>query len=210
MIGREMADRPPSASPLALAVLSLLEVGPLHPYGLQRLIRQWGKDAVVNVAQRTSLYKTIQRLERDGLVTVRHTERAEGFPERTVYELTDEGRRRGREWLIEMLAEPRNEYPRFPAALSFAMLLGPADLQAALEQRSAALTARRAELDAELGGEYAHLPRVTLIEAEYQRAVVAAELAWLDATIAELRSGDLAWSHEELAGIASAEAEAAG
>ena len=102
-----VADRT-SASPLALAVLSLLEVGPLHPYGLQRLIRLWGKDAVVNVGQRASLYKTIARLERAGLVAVRQTERDQRFPERTVYELTDAGRRQGREWLEDMLASPRN------------------------------------------------------------------------------------------------------
>ncbi len=192
------------ASPLALAVLSLLEVGPLHPYGLQRLIRMWGKDAVVNVSQRASLYKTIQRLERAGLIAVRHTERDQSFPERTVYELTDEGRRQGREWLEDMLAAPRNEFPRFPAALSFAMLLGPGDLLALLERRAEALRARLAELDGELT-EYAHLPRVTLIESEYQRAVVAAELTWVAAVAADLRSGELTWSHEELASLASAE-----
>jgi len=206
---RRMSDRPP-ASPLALAVLSLLEVGPLHPYGLQRLIRQWGKDTVVNVGQRASLYKTIQRLERDGLVTVHQTARDQAFPERTVYALTDEGRRRGREWMIQMLAEPRNEFPPFPAALSFAMLLGPADLQAALERRSAALATRLAELDAELGGEYAHLPRITLIESEYQRTMVAAELAWVDAVAAELGSGALTWSYEQLASIASADVRGVG
>ena len=192
------------ASPLALAVLSLLEVGPLHPYGLQRLLRLWGKDAVVNVGQRASLYKTIQRLQRAGLIAVRHTERDQRFPERTVYELTGEGRRQGREWLDDMLATPRNEFPRFPAALSFAMLLGPGDLLALLERRSEALRERLAELDRELG-EYAHLPRVTLIESEYQRAVVNAELAWVDAVAADLRSGELTWSHEELASLASAD-----
>jgi DNA-binding PadR family transcriptional regulator len=199
-----VADRTP-ASPLALAVLSLLEVGPLHPYGLQRLIRLWGKDAVVNVGQRASLYKTIARLERAGLVAVRQTERDQSFPERTVYELTDAGRRQGREWLEDMLASPRNEFPRFPAALSFAMLLGPRDLLALLERRAAALRERVTELDRELG-EYAHLPRVTLIEAEYQRAVVGAELDWVDAVAADLRSGALTWSHEDLAGLAAADA----
>jgi DNA-binding PadR family transcriptional regulator len=201
MIPTAMPDRTPP-SPLALAVLSLLEVGPLHPYGLQRLIRLWGKDAVVNVGQRASLYKTIGRLERAGLVAVRHTERDQSFPERTVYELTDDGRRQGREWLEDMLGSPRNEFPRFPAALSFAMLLGPGDLLALLERRSAALRERVAGLDRELG-EYAHLPRVTLIESEYQRAVVAAELEWVDAVAADLRSGELTWSHEELASLAS-------
>src|SRR6185437_15530186 len=114
MIRLSMPARTP-ASPLALAVLSLLEVGPLHP------IRLWGKDTVVNVAQRASLYKTIARLEKAGLIAVRHTERDQRFPERTVYELTDDGRRQGRKWLEEMVSTPRNEFPRFPAALSFAM-----------------------------------------------------------------------------------------
>jgi hypothetical protein len=121
-----------------------------------------------------------------------------------VYELTDAGRRQGREWLEDMLASPRNEFPRFPAVLSFAMLLGPRDLVRILERRSAALRERVAGLGRELA-EYAHLPRVALIESEYQRAVVGAELAWVDAVAADLRTGRLNWSHAELAGLAAAD-----
>ena len=47
------------SSPLALTVLGILHTQPLHPYGIQRLIKQWGKDQVVNVGQRASLYRTI-------------------------------------------------------------------------------------------------------------------------------------------------------
>ena len=79
-------------SPLALAILGLLENGPLHPYGIQRLIKQWGKDQVVNVGQRTSLYRMIVRLEEAGLITAGATERDERYPERTTYHLTDDGR----------------------------------------------------------------------------------------------------------------------
>ncbi len=189
-------------SPVALAVLCLLEVGPLHPYGLQRLIKLWGKDQVINVGQRATLYKTIQRLQKAGLIAVGHTERDHRFPERTVYELTPAGRSQAREWLTTMLSVPRNEFPEFPAALSFAMLLGPRDLLALLERRAAPLREQLARLDRELGGELDHLPRVTLLETEYQRALVAAELGWLDAVIADLRDGTLTWSHEELAGMA--------
>jgi DNA-binding PadR family transcriptional regulator len=208
MIQLSMPARTP-ASPLALAVLSLLEMGPLHPYGLQRLIRLWGKDSVVNVGQRASLYKTIQRLEKAGLIAVRHTERDQRFPERTVYELTDDGRRQGREWLEDMLATPRNEFPRFPAALSFAMLLGPGDLLTMLERRGDALREQVAGLERELA-DYRHLPRVTLIESEYQRAVIAAELAWVEAVSEDLRTGELSWSAEELASLAAADAGESG
>jgi DNA-binding PadR family transcriptional regulator len=89
-----------------LAVLSLLEVGPLHPYGMQRLIKLWGKDKVVNVGNRANLYKTIKRLQEAGLIVVRQTERDQQYPERTVYERTDEGRRLAHEWMVDMLARP--------------------------------------------------------------------------------------------------------
>ncbi|MGH3305052.1 MAG: PadR family transcriptional regulator, partial [Streptosporangiaceae bacterium] len=111
------------SSPLALAVLSLLHAAPLHPYAMQRLLKEWGKDAVVNVGQRANLYKTIRRLLDAGLIAVLQTERDQQYPERTVYELTDAGSRATLDWLTEMLARPRNEFPRFPAALSFIMLL---------------------------------------------------------------------------------------
>jgi DNA-binding PadR family transcriptional regulator len=194
------------SSPLALAVLSLLGVGPLHPYGMQRLIKLWGKDQVVNVGQRANLYKTIKRLHQEGLIAVRQTEREQLFPERTVYELTDEGRRVALEWLATMLSTPRNEFPEFPAALSFVMLLDPEESLKVLERRAALLREQLAGLDRTLGGDYGHLPRVTLLETEYQRAVTDAELRWLSGVIGDLRTGALTWSEEDFAN-ATAEQE---
>jgi DNA-binding PadR family transcriptional regulator len=188
-------------SPSALAVLSLLAVGPLHPYGMQRLIRQWGKDQVVNVGQRANLYKTIKRLNEAGLIAVRQTERDQQYPERTVYELTDAGQQAGREWLTEMLATPRNEFPEFPAALSFVMLLDPAAALAVLDQRAVALRQELARLQAGLETYSGTVPRVTLLEDEYQRAVIAAELTWLAGVVDDLRTGALTWG-EELADLA--------
>src|SRR5215469_16000981 len=135
-------------SPLALAVLSLLHAAPLHPYAMQRLLREWGKDAVVNVGQRANLYKTIGRLLEGGLIAIRKTERDQQYPERTVYELTDAGSRATLNWLTEMLALPRNEFPQFPAALSFIMLLPPADAAAVLRQRAAPMRSQLAAMDA--------------------------------------------------------------
>ena len=64
---------------------------PLHPYGMQRLLKLWGKDAVINVGQRANLYKTIKRLDQAGLIAVRQTERDQQYPERRgpVYEVTE-------------------------------------------------------------------------------------------------------------------------
>jgi len=190
-------------SPLALTVLSLLHAAPLHPYAMQRLIRQWGKDSVINVGQRANLYKTIKRLNQAGLIAVRHTERDQLYPERTVYELTDAGRKAAHEWLTNMLALPRNEFPQLPAALSFVMMLPPHEVIAVLEQRAGALRQHLAEIDADLASYSKVLPRVVLMDDEYQLAMTRAELSWIDGVLDDLRAGTWTWSYEEFADLAS-------
>jgi DNA-binding PadR family transcriptional regulator len=187
-------------SPLALTVLGMLGGGPLHPYAIQTRMKAWGKDKVVNVGQRANLYKTIERLRDAGLIAVRATERDQRFPERTVYELTDDGWRTAREWLTEMLATPRNEFPEFPAALSFLFGLPPAEAAAALERRAERLRASLADLDRELRDESGP-PRLFLLETEYVRAVLATELEWVTGVVEDLRSGGLTWSREEMAEV---------
>ena len=190
-------------SPLALAVLAVLVPGPLHPYGIQRLLKHWGKDQVVNVGQRANLYKTIKRLHEAGLIAVRQTERDQQYQERTVYELTEDGRRELPTWLADMLATVRNEFPQFPAALSFAMLLAPGQARAALEQRAAVLREDLARLEQALEAHSGTLPRVTLLDDEYRRAVTAAELGWIDGVLDDLGVGALAWSEEQLISVAA-------
>lgn len=195
-----MSAKSPRASPLALTVLFILVGGPLHPYEMQRRMKHWGKDRVVNLEQRANLYKTIERLARAGLIAVRQTEKDKRFPERTVYQLTDEGLRVGREWLVEMLSTPRNEFPQFPAALSFVFGLTPEETLPVLEKRVALLRESLAEMERELGFDGgAKPPAVTLLDTEYLRAVTAAELQWVDAVIKTIQSGALSWSGEELA-----------
>jgi DNA-binding PadR family transcriptional regulator len=192
---------PVRSSPLALTVLALLQYKPLHPYGIQRLIKQWGKDQVVNVGQRAGLYRTIERLHAADLITVRQTERDQLYPERTVYEITDAGRAVARHWLREMLSTPRQEFPEFPAALSHLLMLTPQEALEVLEERADLLTAALAQLDARLA-EYQELPRVSLLETEYQRAVTTAELHWLRSVVEPLRTGRLSWSWEGMQGFA--------
>ncbi|MER6505822.1 PadR family transcriptional regulator [Nonomuraea sp. NPDC001636] len=190
-------------SPLALTVLTLLNHQPLHPYGIQRLLKQWGKDLVVNVGQRAGLYRTIDRLSEAGLIRVRETGRDQQYPERTVYEITEAGRERLTTWLDDMLSRPKQEFPQFPAALANAMLLGPGGLAEALERRAAAVERTLAELEAGLTAEE-DLPRITMLECEYLREVTAAEARWLRAVIADLREGRLEWSREQLEQVSSA------
>jgi DNA-binding PadR family transcriptional regulator len=135
------------------------------------------------------------------LIAVRKTERDQRFPERTVYELTEVGRRVGREWLTEMLATPRSEFPEFPAALSFLFGLTPAEALVALERRREQLQATLAAHDRELKDESGP-GRLFLLETEYLRAVTAAEHEWVTRVVDDLKAGRLSWNYEELAEIA--------
>ena len=196
-------------SPLALAILGLLENGPMHPYGIQRLIKRWGKDKVVNVDQRASLYRMIDRLLEAGLITPGETDRDERYPERTTYHLTAAGRAATQQWLSEIVSTPRNEFPEFPAALSFLMLETPHGAQAMLEQRRDRLIKHVAELDAELAMEIegVEIPRIAMVEIEYLRAITDAELRWVTSILDELRDGSFTWNREELLQQAAAARE---
>ncbi len=184
-----MTNSPRPRSPLWMIVLALACEEPMHPYRMQTLIKQRGKDRVANVAQRNSVYQTIEALLRAGLIAVRETSRDDNRPERTVYEATDDGRQTLRAWIGTVLATPAREFPDFPAALS---LIGPefkpAELWALLEARVAALDRRLADHERP----FPELPRVFLLEEEYMAAIVRAEIAWLGGVIEDLRSGRLA------------------
>ncbi|GFE19786.1 PadR family transcriptional regulator [Streptomyces nigrescens] len=192
------------SSPLGLTVLVLLHHRPLHPYGIQQLLKRWGKVHVVNVGQRAGLYRTIERLQAGGLIAVRQTERDQLYPERTVYEVTDEGRVVTRDWLEQMLAVPKAEFPVFPAALSNMLMLSPAEVLPILERRAARLADRRAELERQTADAEVGLPRITLIENEYLLAVLGAEERWLQGVMSDLRDGSLTWSAEMLAAFQEA------
>ncbi len=165
----------------------------MHPYRMQQLIKERNKEEVINVKQRASLYQTISQLLRAGLIAFWETERQEGFPERTLYRVTDEGQETALMWLREMLSTPAQEFPEFPAAVSLLPLLTPEDALHQMEIREARLIEQKARLDEE---RQVNLPRLYLLEAEYMQTVLEAELRWVRSVIADLRSGQLTWDQD--------------
>lgn len=185
-------------SPLALAVLGLLYEAPMHPYRMQQLIKERGKDKVINVQRRASLYQTISQLEKAGLIRVKETVQDENRPERTIYALTDRGRQTIEQWLRDMLSTPTAEFPEFPAAISFLPLLTPDDALRQLEKRETALAEMLTTLDSEMQHYLQSLPRLVLLEEELLRATYAAELEWVRSIIDDLRTERLTWNNEML------------
>ena len=193
----------PQRSALGLVVLGLLAEEPMHVYRMQRLIESYGKQRVVNVRSRASLYQTIERLTRLGLVEVRETVRTEGRPDRTIYTITDRGRELATEWLREMLRETGNDYPEFVAAVSMMFALTPEDARAQLEQRAEALEAELADVDAAFGMAPGGLPRLFLVEEEYRKVVLEAQVSWIRSIVDDLKRGRLTWSEQWLRDVAS-------
>ena len=186
-------------SPLALAILCLLVEEPMHPYRMQQLIKERGKDEVINVRYRNSIYQTIDRLHRDRAIVIQEKKQNEGRPDLIVYEVTEEGREAAYEWIRGMLSTPKQEFLEFPAAISFLALLTPEDVRKQLQKRVLALekTLAYAEKQMEIAISRG-IPRLFLLEVEYLRTMSLAELEWSQSIIDDIQGGKLKWDWEWL------------
>lgn len=196
--------KPPQPSPLGLIVLWQLWSEPMHVYRLQKLLEAEGKDRIVNVRSRASLYQAIERLERLGLVEVSATVRQDGYPDRVVYAITEAGRLVARQWLREMLSDTGGQYPEFIAALSIVFGLPPEEAREQLEERAKRIAEQLSESERQLEATPPGLPRLFVLEEEYRRTMLRAELDWLLAVIEDLKAKRLDWSEEWLREIAEA------
>ncbi|MEU7590349.1 PadR family transcriptional regulator [Micromonospora sp. NPDC049230] len=173
---------------LALAVLSALVQRPMHPYEIATALRAWGKDQDMEFKW-GSFYTVIRNMEKHRLIDAVESVREGRRPERTVYRITDAGRAELVDWARELVSTPMPEHPRFRAGLSVLAALHPDEATALLRQRldllDDALRRDRETLDAHLR----EIPRLFLVESEYDLALREAEAAWLRALLAELTSG---------------------
>jgi DNA-binding PadR family transcriptional regulator len=192
-----MADKTRSSyDPLALTILTMLAAQPCHPYEIQRLIRERHKDFAI-VPPRT-LYHAFERLQQAGLIEPVETSREGKRPERTIYQITEEGREEFQTWLREMLTNPAEEYPLFMVALSFLAALPAERVLHALQGRAAILEGEVAGIGVTLRALGVQLPRLVLLELEYKLILRQAEFDWVRSLIEDMRNGKLAWDPRTL------------
>jgi DNA-binding PadR family transcriptional regulator len=197
-------------SPLALAVLSLLHERPMHVYEMKTLMRERGHDNVVKLTG-GSIYDMLERLEKAGLVKQARTSRHGRRPERTVYAISDDGELEVQDWIRDLISRPVNEYPEFAAALAFVLNLDrKEEVIQLLEVRAGLLEAdiagREALVREAVKAYSAKLPRIVMIETEFQQAMRRAELTWVRKTAKELRDGTFPWpTRRQLKRVAAAE-----
>ena len=178
---------------LAVSSLALLAERDMHPYEMYQLMLARREDRVVKVSA-GSLYRAVERLAADGLIAESGIEREGNRPERTMYTITDAGHAALRDTISTMLSEYVNEYPEFPVAIGEAHNLPAADVAALLEQRAVSIHETLKFTDTVLEHIAAKgVARHFVLHVHYTRAMLEAESRWLAETIAELRSGALAW-----------------
>ncbi|MGI8330737.1 PadR family transcriptional regulator [Actinomadura scrupuli] len=183
-----------SLTPLALAVLHLLDEQPMHPYEMQQVIKVRYIDHVVKVAH-GSLYHTVERLAVSGLIEPVETSRSGRRPERTVYAITDEGRDQAADRLCELIARPAREFPGFKAALAFATTLSPRKMSELLARRCVALEVHLATHTTLIDTLTKQgLPRINLIEVEHVVSQCRAELDYVRALQEDIDGGRLTWT----------------
>jgi DNA-binding PadR family transcriptional regulator len=149
------------------SLLAILELGPCYGYQLRlEFERRTAPSSPLNVGQ---VYATLERLERDGLVTKRDADDTG----HVYYSITGRGRDAAAAWLAEPVPAPARD--DLAAKLALAMTLPGADPAALIAAQRALATASLAE----------HLARehVTLAERLVGDALclaAEAELQWLD------------------------------
>jgi DNA-binding PadR family transcriptional regulator len=193
-----MAKRRKVGNLLALAVLATVIQRPMHPYEIASLLRARGKEDDMEIKW-GSLYTVVRNLTKHGFLEVVGSQREGARPERTVYRITDAGRAELVDWARELVALPQPEHPRFKAGLSVLAALTPDEAASALRERLEALQQAIAHQRTALAQHAGQVPRLFLVEEEYELTVREAEAAWVRALRDELDSGafpDLAgWRH---------------
>jgi DNA-binding PadR family transcriptional regulator len=183
---------------LALSLLSLLAQKPMYPYEMAQRLRARGKEKNFRINW-GSLYTVVQNLEKYGFIEAAVTDREGRQPERTTYQITGSGITELRDWLSELLSVPQDERDSFVTALSEAGIMPPDEVIGLLTTRLATLDKTNASHQADLKLWAERLPRVLLVEAEYQLAMRVAQAGWLRGLLGELVAGTISgmdgWRH---------------
>ena len=126
-------------------------------------------------------------MEKKGFIKATGTLREGKRPQRTVYEITDEGSLEMTDWLTELIGTPNKEYPAFQAGLSFLPPLDPDDaLAVAPRRRAKARTMKPVAMRGAMqAATDAGLPRIFQLESEYEERTLSAEYELVGALVEE-------------------------
>ncbi|MBN8203332.1 MULTISPECIES: PadR family transcriptional regulator [Bacillaceae] len=99
---------------MQIVILGLLKVKEYHPYEMKKVILEHKWDHLFPVTD-GNLYHAIRKLEKHKWIQAEKQEQVNNRPNRTVYQITEEGKNQLSEEIIEVfkkrVPEPRSLYP---------------------------------------------------------------------------------------------------
>ena len=164
---------------------ALAALGPMHGHQIRREA-QTNRTELWTDIKVGSLYGALSRMADEGIIEEVRTERSGNMPARTIYAITDSGRRELGALRDEVLREVRLRPDPVDLALQYSTELRPDEVVAMFVNRRAAL---QAELDAwQLLQAHAkpYLRGTEPLSFEHHTIRLRAELTWHDHVIAEL------------------------
>ncbi|MBL1078130.1 PadR family transcriptional regulator [Nocardia sp. 2] len=193
---------------MGLAVLSTLHVAPMHRYEIAAKLRSWGKDRDMDIKW-GSLYTVVDNLTKHGFLEITGSERDGARPERTIYAITEAGRAELTDWTRELISSPEPEQRRFRAGLSVLAVLPPDEVIDLLGERITKLDKTIAEYRAQMAALEGSLPRLFLVEDDYELAMLEAEVNWARGLRESLSDGSFpdveGWRSWHVSGLPPAE-----
>jgi DNA-binding PadR family transcriptional regulator len=192
-----MANKPVSSCPmppLSVAVASLLDERPMHPYEISLCMRERHMEEAIKLNY-GSLYHSVEKMLEYGVIEPVETSRDGRRPERTVYRLTTRGRECFQGRLRELIATVNKEYVDFEAGLAFMHHLDRDEAAELLERRARQLDLEIAGVDGILSMlKQKGLQRLSLVEVEHAQAMRRAQLEWTQSLARDIREGTLEWN----------------
>jgi DNA-binding PadR family transcriptional regulator len=165
-----------------LHLLGLLLAGPRTGYDLHRIVVAHGE--LFADLKKSNVYYLLERLATSGALVVTAEAGARGpRRERLVYTLTEQGRQRFRELLLEVVRNDELPHTGVEVGMIFLHHLDLNDAIHVLEERREAVLARRAvaERQASAGGQLHQQ-----LAQDHLLCLVEAELAWVERTLQRL------------------------
>jgi len=176
-----------SAKGIRHFILGLLTRQPMSGYDIKRFLKSlsW----LIDVPSLGSLYPSLHTLLRDGLVTM-EVVASKDRPPRKIYSITEAGEEALRTWLNQP-SEPNASLKKFIMRLALADQLSQVSLLTHLEQRRARVAAQKMTLEQAVEAEDEGADSGERLMLDYGLSLAAAELAWLDSTLARLSQPSL-------------------
>ncbi|BAD57498.1 PadR family transcriptional regulator [Nocardia farcinica] len=164
---------------------ALAKRGPMHGHQLRRDARLDRADLWSRVRP-GSLYSALHRMADEGLIRPLRTEQSGALPARTVYEITGEGHRELRALRDEAFSEVDIRPDPVDLALAVSEDLDGELLRGYVEDRLAALRARRSTLEHQLDRRWPDQTAADDLVVEHATLRIQAEIDWHEKVLAHI------------------------